>query len=74
MLLFKIGCTWAKPKYDPMGIILTILEKGHPMMLHTKYDFSLPYGLSQDDFYFFSPIFSHFVAMATRVLDAIQFF
>ena len=46
----KIGCAWAKPKYDPRGIILTILVKGHPMMLHKKYECSLPYGLLQKDF------------------------
>ena len=40
----------AKPKYDPRGIILTILVRGHPIMLQTKYERPLPYGLSQEDF------------------------
>ena len=50
LFLCKIGCARAKPKYDPRGIILTILVKGHTMMLHTKYECSRPYGLSQEDF------------------------
>ena len=50
LFLCKIGCARAKPKYDPRGIILTILVKGHPLMLHTKYECSRPYGLSQEDF------------------------
>ena len=43
------------------------------MMLQTKYECSQPYGLSQEDFKYFFSIFSHFVAMATRVFDGINF-
>ena len=46
----QIGCARAKPKYDPRGIILTILVRGHPIMLQTKYERPPPYGLSQEDF------------------------
>ena len=42
-------CTRAKPKYDPMGMILTILVRGHPMMFQTKYECFQPYVLSQED-------------------------
>ena len=47
---FKIGCTWAEPKYDSRGIILTILVEDHQIMLHTKYECSSHYGLSEEDF------------------------
>ena len=29
LILCKIVCTWAEPKYDPKGIILILLIKGH---------------------------------------------
>ena len=29
LILCKIVCTWAEPKYDPKSIILTIFIKGH---------------------------------------------
>ena len=48
--LCKIECARAKPKYDPMGMILTILVRGHPMMFQTKYECFQPYVLSQEDF------------------------
>ena len=38
LFLCKIGCARAKPKYDPGGIILTILVRSHPIMLQTKYE------------------------------------
>ena len=50
LFLCKIGCARAKPKYDPRGIILTILVRGHLIMLQTKYERPPPYGLSQEDF------------------------
>ena len=50
LFLCKIGCTLVKPKYDPREIILTILVRGHPMMLQTKYECSQPNGLSREDF------------------------
>ena len=50
LILCKIVCAQAEPKYHPKGIILTIFIKGHKMMLHAKYECSSPYGLSQEDF------------------------
>ena len=35
LFLCKIGCAQAKAKYDPWEIILTVLVRGHPMMLKT---------------------------------------
>ena len=50
LFLCKIGCARAKPKYDPREKILTILVRGHPMMLQTKYECFQPNGLSQEHF------------------------
>ena len=47
---FKIGCARAEPKYESRGIILTILVEDHQIMLHTKYECSSHYGLSEEDF------------------------
>ena len=45
LFLCKTECTREKPKYDPRKIILTILVRGHPMMLQTKYECSWSTGL-----------------------------
>ena len=36
------------------------------MMLHTKYQGSIPYGFRQEDFFLFFPIFKVYVRHVTR--------
>ena len=48
-MLCKIGCARAEPKYDRRGIILAILVEDYQILLHSKYECSSHYGLSEKD-------------------------
>ena len=39
----------AEPKYDRRGIILAILAEDYQILLHSKYECSSHYGLSEKD-------------------------
>ena len=49
LFLCKIGCARAEPKYDRRGIILAILVEDYQILLHSKYECSSHYGLSEKD-------------------------
>ena len=49
LFLCKIGCALAEPKYDRRRIILILVED-HQIMLHTKFNCSSHYGLSEENF------------------------
>ena len=49
LFLCKIGCTRAELKYDRRGIILANLVEDYQILLHSKYECSSHYGLSERD-------------------------
>ena len=57
---------------DPRGTVGRIYKEDHYTLLHTKYESSGPFGLGEEDFFFYVfPIVSIWklsVAMETRVL------
>ena len=50
LILCKIECVLAEPKYDHRNIIFTIFVEDHQIMLQTKHECSSHYGLSSEDF------------------------
>ena len=48
--------TWVGANFGPSGIIGTHLVDIYYVMLHTKYQGSMPYGFRQEDFSMFSYI------------------